>query len=606
LVEALTEQAQRGRIVLLRQPANRGFPGTSNVGIRAAADRDVILLNSDTLVPPGWIERLTEAAYSAPDIGSATPFSNDATIFSYPRENGPNPVPDQTATNQLDRLARRANLDAVTDVPSAHAFCVYLRRDCLMSVGLLREDLFAQGYGEENDFCIRARHLGWRHVAVPGVFVGHVGACSFGGAKAQLLVRNLGVLNRLHPGYDALIAMFRQDDPLASARFAMDALRWRIGRSRRGAVVLVTHARSGGVKRRVAERCQEIAASGLRPIVLTPATDAHGRTFCALSDGSSGTFPNLQFSSQEGNRELTAFLCDDKPTRVELHHFIGHDPSMLGLARALDVPYDVVVHDYAWVCPRITLVGPDKRYCGEPGGDACEACYSDAGGSLEEDIRPAALRQRSRGVLLNAQRVVVPSADVARRLARYIPELACEVMPWESDLSLPLPRPAAARVSRLRVRVVVVGAIGIEKGYEYLLACARHVVSQRLAMEFIVVGFTCDDKRLLETGVVHITGAYDEAEASALIREQEAEIGFLPALWPETWSYTLSQMWQSGLDVVAFEIGAPADRIQLTGRGSLLPLGAPPAAACRALLAHRASCGAVQTQPPRRVPAAVA
>ena len=58
-------------------------------------------------------------------------------------------------------------------------------------VGLLREDLFAQGYGEENDFCIRARHLGWRHVAVPGVFVAHAGAGSFGSAKAQLLARNL-------------------------------------------------------------------------------------------------------------------------------------------------------------------------------------------------------------------------------------------------------------------------------------------------------------------------------------------------------------------------------------------------------------------------------
>jgi GT2 family glycosyltransferase/glycosyltransferase involved in cell wall biosynthesis len=603
LVEALTELAQRRRIVLLRQPENRGFPATANAGIRAAADRDVILLNSDTLVPHGWVERLTEAAYSAPDIGSATPFSNDATIFSYPREDGPNPIPDQAATNQLDRLARRANLNTVTDVPSAHGFCVYLRRDCLTSVGLLREDLFAQGYGEENDFCIRARHLGWRHVAVPGVFVGHVGACSFGGAKAQLLARNLGVLNRLHPGYDALIATFRQDDPLASARFAMDALHWRRGRSRKGAVVLVTHARSGGVKRRVAERCQEIAASGLRPIVLTPGAAAHGRAYCALSDGSSETFPNLRFDLREGIRELAAFLGDDKPVRLELHHFIGHDPSMLGLAHTLGVPYDVVVHDYAWVCPRITLVGPDKRYCGEPGGDACEACYSDAGGSLEEDIRPAALRQRSRGVLLNAQRVVVPSADVARRLARYIPELSCKVTPWEPEL----PMPAAVRVSRLRVRVVVVGAIGIDKGYEYLLACARHVVSQRMAMEFVVVGFTCDDKRLLETGVVHITGAYDEAEAIALIREQEAEVGFLPALWPETWSYTLSQMWQSGLDVVAFEIGAPADRIHQTGRGSLLPLGAPPAAACRALLAHRASYEAVPTEPSqRRVPAAVA
>src|SRR4029077_20593571 len=172
-----------------------------------------ILLNSDTLVPHGWVERLTEAAYSAPDIGSATPFSNDATIFSYPRENGPNPVPDQAATNQLDRLARRANANAVTDVPSAHGFCVYLRRDCLMSVGLLREDLFAQGYGEENDFCIRARHLGWRHVGVPGAYVAHVGAQSFGTSGAQLIERNLGVLERLHPGYRAVIAGFQAADP---------------------------------------------------------------------------------------------------------------------------------------------------------------------------------------------------------------------------------------------------------------------------------------------------------------------------------------------------------------------------------------------------------
>ena len=73
------------------------------------ATRDVILLNNDTLVPPGWIERLAEAAYSASDIGTATPLSNDATVFSYPREDGANPVPDEAATIRLDRLARRAN-----------------------------------------------------------------------------------------------------------------------------------------------------------------------------------------------------------------------------------------------------------------------------------------------------------------------------------------------------------------------------------------------------------------------------------------------------------------------------------------------------------------
>ena len=260
---------------------------------------------------------------------------------------------------------------------------------------------------------------------MPGVFVAHAGAGSFGSARAQLLARNLTILNRLHPGYDALIARFRQADPLAEARFRMDAMRWRQRRSRKGAAILITHARVGGVKRRVAERCRYFADSGLRPIVLAPGTDARGCTVCCLADGSDEEFPNLRFDTAGGLNELAAFLREDKPVRVELHHFVGHDPAVLGLAHALDVPYDVVVHDYAWVCPRITLIGADKRYCGEPGGDACEACYSDVGGKIEEDIRPSRLRLRSASVLAGARRVVVPSRDVAVRLGHYFPKVAC-------------------------------------------------------------------------------------------------------------------------------------------------------------------------------------
>ena len=598
LVDALGELAERGRIQLRRQPTNRGFPATANAGIRAAGDRDVILLNSDTLVPPGWAERLADAAYSAPDIGTATPFSNDASVFSYPRQDGPNPAPQEADTLRLDRLARRANGNAVVEVPSTHGFCVYLRRDCVKEVGLFREDLFAQGYSEENDFCIRARHLGWRHVAVTGLFVAHAGAGSFGSAKAQLMARNLAILNRLHPGYDRLIANFRHADALAQSRFRMDALRWRRRRSRKGAVILITHARSGGVKRRVAERCHEIAALGLRPIVLAPAADAYGRMTCGLADSSGEEFPNLRFDTAKGLGDLKALLRGDRPACIELHHFIGHDPAMLGFANALGVPYDVVVHDYAWVCPRVTLVGPDKRYCGEPGGDACEACYSDIGGNIEEDIRPSRLRLRSRAVLIGARQVVVPSHDVAARLRHYFPELTCVVTPWEDDA---LPHtPEDHRVRRLPMRVAVLGAIGIEKGYEYLLACARHVATHRLALEFVVVGHTSDDKRLLETGTVHITGRYEEGEAIELIRAQDADLGFLPALWPETWSYTLTQLWQAGLDVVAFDLGAPAERIRATHRGSLLPLGLPPAAACRTLLAYRTAGEAERPEPTER------
>ena len=55
-------------------------------------------------------------------------------------------------------------------------------------------------------------------------------------------------------------------------------------------------------------------------------------------------------------------------------------------------------------------------------------------------------------------------------------------------------------------------------------------------------------------------------------------------IWPETWCYTLTQAWLAGLNVLAFDIGAPADRIRRTGRGRLCPLGLPAPAINRLLM----------------------
>lgn len=169
LVAAVRALAACGRVRLIRHRENRGFPAAANAGLRAAGRRDAVLLNSDTLVPPGWLERLREAAYSAPDVGSVTPLSNDATLASYPAPGSP--APDLAGTHALDRLARRANAGIVADVPTGVGYCLYVRRDCLDQVGLLSELPFAQGYGEENDWCLRASALGWRHVVAAGVFV---------------------------------------------------------------------------------------------------------------------------------------------------------------------------------------------------------------------------------------------------------------------------------------------------------------------------------------------------------------------------------------------------------------------------------------------------
>ena len=113
----------------------------------------------------------------------------------------------------------------------------------------------------------------------------------------------------------------------------------------------------------------------------------------------------------------------------------------------------------------------------------------------------------------------------------------------------------------------------MHKGYDVLLACARDAARRDLDLEFIVVGHTIDDARMLDTGRVFVTGRFEPAEAVDLIVEQKAQLGFVASICPETWCLSLGDIWRAGLPAAAFDIGAPAERIRKTGRGILLPLG---------------------------------
>ena len=197
-------QRQR-RITLIRHRRNLGFAASANAGMRAAAGRDVVLLNSDTLVAARLAGgaargRLRRAGHRHRD--AALQRRDDPELSRPGRRQRP-------AGPRGDRPPRPRWRDGRTaataiDIPVGVGFCMYIRRACLDAVGLLRADLFAQGYGEENDFCLRARHLGWRHVAATGrvrrayrrAVVRHGGAASPGaqrgpaGAAASRLRRD--------------------------------------------------------------------------------------------------------------------------------------------------------------------------------------------------------------------------------------------------------------------------------------------------------------------------------------------------------------------------------------------------------------------------------
>jgi GT2 family glycosyltransferase len=218
----LSELATKGRIELMTNDTNLGFVGSINRALDQTKQGDIVLLNADTLVPPGFVERLAASAHSAPDIGTATPFSNNADLFSFPRVGADNPLPSYEDVVDMDMTAATANANVIRDVPSGIGFCLYITRQCLDTVGNLSER-FERGYLEDVDFCLRARRSGFRNVCAASVFVGHHGSKSFREEKRGLVVRNLGVLEQGFPSYRKECIAFETADPLRRERAAIEA-----------------------------------------------------------------------------------------------------------------------------------------------------------------------------------------------------------------------------------------------------------------------------------------------------------------------------------------------------------------------------------------------
>jgi len=212
-----------GNLRVLLNEKNLGFPATANRGMRLASG-DVLLLNSDAVVTARWVEKLQRAAYSDPRVASVTPFSNNATICSVPRFNEDNPVPAGHTVDSFAALVERVSVRRYPELPTAHGFCVYLKRDALNAVGLFDELRFASGYGEENDWCMRASRRGLIHILDDATYVFHRGSASFTNeVRERVVAEHLRILDRLYPNYLPMIGEFLATNPLRQLHARINA-----------------------------------------------------------------------------------------------------------------------------------------------------------------------------------------------------------------------------------------------------------------------------------------------------------------------------------------------------------------------------------------------
>lgn len=268
--EYLRQLAAGGEVTLIRNTRNRGFVRSVNDAIDLHPSRDVALLNSDTVAPPGWLDRLVAVANQYPNAATVTPLSNNATICSYPAFCGNNSMPWGHTVDSLDRLAAEVNRGRSVEVPTAVGFCMLVRRRCIEQVGFFDAETFARGYGEENDFSLRAARLGWSHRLALDVFFHHTGGVSFRGETPQLQALGREAILRRYPEYDSIIAAHVRANPAALHRFALTAAVFRSS----GRPVRLILTESAGFSLAVVDPGLDPAsAAGPLAIALRPAPD---------------------------------------------------------------------------------------------------------------------------------------------------------------------------------------------------------------------------------------------------------------------------------------------------------------------------------------------
>lgn len=241
------EPFQSPRFIQIRQEKNRGFAATVNRGMQLSRN-DVILLNSDTIVTKGWTKKLREGVGSQKNCGTMTPLSNNGTLTSVPVMMENNRLPPRAGIDDYADMVEKISLGKFPAIPAGIGFCLFITRKCLDITGYFDEVTYRTGYGEETDFCLRARESGMSHHVCDTTFIYHRGMASYSAGAMKQLKQGIAALDARYPSHQGEVSAFIQDNPLEEIQenIACRATTWDFsGCARRVLFITDTGSRNG-------------------------------------------------------------------------------------------------------------------------------------------------------------------------------------------------------------------------------------------------------------------------------------------------------------------------------------------------------------------------
>lgn len=569
LFKALGEKKE-SNILLIKNTYNQGFVATANRGM-SIGKNDIVLLNSDTLVTKGWLSKLKRCADSDPKIGTITPFSNNAEICSFPEFCRENPVPKDI---ELVNLAmEEASIPFYVDIPTGVGFCLYIRRALIDRIGLFDVETFGKGYGEENDFCLRATQAGYRNVLCGDTYVAHVGNCSFGQEKKELAEKQMAALLRKHPTYAEQVGRFIARDPLKPIRQVIQTRLQILSAPKIPGILHVLHGHGGGTEQSIRNIAALMQDRFRHYLLITLEREWIVKAIDPEREDQSYHFHH---QNNELWVEFLESICAWLDIRLcHVHQLSGCRDGLLAAFAKTTIPYGFSIHDFFLACPSINFLDSEGNYCGAVTDRVqCQTCLNKQVAFAEINIQKWRLTHKA--FLSKSAFISAPSLWAKNTFNRYFPESTVEIIPnvHHSGFSKSLeggircflfPRDEIKHIG-------VIGAIGPVKGARNLEKLVARTRARKLPLRWIVIGYTDRQYEPYQSKdyVLTIHGPYQQDRLIALLEHYTISLVMFPSAGPETFCYTLSEAWAANKPVLVPPIGALKERVEQKGAGWIM------------------------------------
>lgn len=187
--EYLNNFSQKNNCKLVVNRKRLGYVKSANMGLRASKGDLIVLLNSDTIVSSNWINKMKEAFDEG--AGIVGPLSNCATWQSIPtvridNDWANNDLPESYNVEDFSRIVELSSEKRFPNVPVVNGFCIMISRAVITEIGYFDEDAFEDGYGEENDYCLRATKSGFRVRIADNCYIYHKKSKSYREKRKEL------------------------------------------------------------------------------------------------------------------------------------------------------------------------------------------------------------------------------------------------------------------------------------------------------------------------------------------------------------------------------------------------------------------------------------